>query len=349
MSRAGATVAASAGGAARAMPLLGAVLLVGGLALVTTAVLSNHDVSPEPPYEVRLVEREPEPALRELAALLPEARLEASELVALPTGRVVARGWHLRASDTAPVLLGWRSELAEPILHAEIDPAEELRLVQALRRHLPEGAPVYALPDRSRRLARLAGVHAPLAGADDSAGLRIPEPWLDAAAAIRATERARAGLRGDPHSDAAFGTFVDALLAPVDEGMARLQVAAGGREAFLALHVLDAFTLGLLRPEAIAVGLHDLPGGAAVHDSIRLVKSWIREQGHAAYAVLPRGPEVLRALFLARSDDTRCLLAHLLPFDTADLGALPALRLVFQTGGYWIWRIEPVVAAAEKR
>ncbi len=347
MNSIGAAAARAAGVPSRILGFAGAVLVLGGLALVGTAFLSPPPPATAPPYELRPAALEPEPALVELAAFAPKARLEAEEVVASATGRAVATGWWLRNGRAPPVLLAWKSTLGEPILHPDTDPAEELRLVRALRRHLSEGARILALPERSRRLARLAGVTAPLAGADDTAGLRLVEPWLAAEAAIRAAERARLGSPPDPVGAAAFEAFQDALLSPVEEGVARLQVLAGGGEAYLVLHLLDAFTLGLLRPQAVAIGLHDMPGGAAIHDSVRLVKSWIREQGHAAYATLPRTAGVLRVFFLARSEDTRLLLAHVLPFDTADLGALPALRLVFQSGGYWIWRLEPVVSASE--
>lgn len=348
MSSIGTAATRAVGAPSRILGFAGAVLVVGGLALAGTAFFSPPPPATTPPYELRPAALEPEPALTELAAFAPEARLEAEEVVASATSRVVATGWWLRDGTAPPVLLAWKSTLAEPILHPDTDPAEELQLVRALRRHLPEGSPILALPERSRRLAHLAGVTAPLAGADDTAGLRLVEPWLGAEAAIRAAERARLRLPPDPAATEAFEALQEALLAPAEEGAARLQVLAGGGEAHLVLHLADAFTLGLLRPQAVAIGLHDMPGGAAIHDSVRLVKSWIREQGHAAYATLPRTAGVLRVFFLARSEDTRLLLAHLLPFDTADLGSLAALRLVFQHGGYWVWRIEPVVSAIGK-
>jgi hydroxylamine oxidation protein HaoB len=350
MSRAGA-VAASPTAPPRPvlLPLAGAVLLVAGIGLAGLALVERPAPVDRPPFEERSSTAVPEALRAEVAALLPGAGLERLELVARPTGVTVASATLLRPGDAVAVLLGWESGLAEPILHPDIDPAEELRLAQALRRHLPAGAPLFALPERSRRLAALAGLDAPLAGADDTAGLRVPEPWLPAAAAIRARERERAGLhRPDPEAAAAFAAFADALLAPAAEGAARLQVLSGGRTAFLALHVADAFTLGLLRPEAVAVGLHDLPAAAALHDTVRLVKAWLQEEGHAAYAALPRGREVLRVLFLSREADTRLLLAQLLPFDRADLGSVPALRLVFQDRGYWVYRIDPVVAEPGK-
>lgn len=328
---------------------VGAALVILGLGVAAVGAVLPPEEEVELPFSERLVPvEEGAPEFEQLASLVSGARLEQVELVARSTGVGVAKGTLVRRGDAPPVLLGWHSELAEPILYPEIHPSEEIRLAGALRRHLPPGVSVFALPERSRRLVVLADVTAPLAAADDSAGLYLPEPWRRAEKVVRAHERARAGLRKQAEADAAFAAWLDALLAPPEEGVARLQVLSGGREAYLVLHLADAFTIGLLRPRELAVGLRDFPGGAAVHDSVRLVKSWVREAGHAAYAVAPKGREALRVTYLAGGADTYRLIAHVLPFDVANLGALRGIRLVFQDGGYWVWRIEPVVGASEK-
>lgn len=352
----GAGVIGEAGARPRACPplylLVGSALLLGGSALLGTALIDGRGepaaVAGPLPYEERPASLPLEPPLDALAAFVPGAAAERVELVDRASGAVAATGTFLVTGDGPPVAVGWRSAAAEPVLRLDVDPAEELRLAEALRRHLSAGAVVLALPERARRLARLAGVESPLAGADDSAGLFLPEPWRDAAAAVRARERERAGLAHDPIAAARLEALVDALLAPRERAVALLHLLTEGRGGHLVLHVSDAFAVGLMRPDEFAVGLRDLPAGGAVHDSIRLVKEWIREQGHAAYATLPRGETVLRVFFLARAEDRDRLIAHLLPFDSADLGALPGLRLVFQHRGYWVWRLDPVAGSAEK-
>jgi len=332
--------------------LFGAALCLGGAVLVALDLLSPAP-TPVPadvplPFEERATEVPLAPPFDGLAGSVAGTVAKRVEFVDRSSGLVVATGTFLERATDPPVPVAWESAAAEPVLRPDLDPAEELRLVEALRRHLEPGATVLAFPERARRLVRLAGVASPLAAADDTAGLFVPKAWLGAAASVRARERERAGIGPEPPAQAAFEAWLDALLAPPARGTALLQLLAGGRGAHLVLHLSDAFTAGLVRPDDVAVGLHDLPAGGAVHDSIRLVKEWVRSQGHAAYAVLPREPMALRVFFLARAEDRDRLLAHLLPFDSADLGALPGLRLVFQHRGYWVWRLDPVAPEAGK-
>ena len=331
--------------------LFGAALCLGGAGLVALDLLSPGP-TPVPaemplPFEERATEVPLAPPLDGLAGVVAGPAAKRIEFVDRSSGAVVATGTFLERGADPPVPVAWESGAAEPVLRPDLDPAEELRLVEALRRHLEPGATVLAFPERARRLVRLAGVASPLADADDTAGLFVPKAWA-AAASVRARERERARIGGDTAAQAALEAWLDALLAPPARGTALLQLLAGGRGAHLVLHLADAFTAGLMRPDDVAVGLHDLPAGAAVHDSIRLVKEWVRSQGHAAYAVLPREPMALRVFFLARAEDRDRLLAHLLPFDSADLGALPGVRLVFQHRGYWVWRLDPVAGEEEK-
>jgi hydroxylamine oxidation protein HaoB len=331
--------------------LFGAALCLGGAVLVALDLLSPAP-TPVPadvplPFEERATEVPLAPPLDGLAGVVAGKAAKRIEFVDRSSGAVVATGTFLEGGGDPPVPVAWESTAAEPVLRPDLDPAEELRLVEALRRHLEPGATVLAFPERARRLVRLAGVVSPLAGADDTAGLFVPKPWLGAAASLRARERERAGIGAEPAAQAALEAWLDALLAPPARGTALLQLLAGGRGAHLVLHLADAFTAGLMRPDDVAVGLHDLPAGGAVHDSIRLVKEWVRSQGYAAYAVLPREPMALRVFFLTRAEDRDRLLTHLLPFDSADLGALPEVRLVFQHRGYWVWRLDPVAGEEE--
>lgn len=169
---------------------------------------------------------------------------------------------------------------------------------------------------------------------------------------MRASERVRLAVERAGTAQATFDALLDALLAPGAEGAARLQVLGfelgQGAPTCLALHLVDAFAIGLVRPEAVAVGLHDLPAGDGTHSAVRAVQAWVRGEGHAAYAILPRDRGVVRVLFLPRTEDTGRLLAHLLPFDCADLGGVPAMRLVFQDRGSWVRRIEPLGRQAAK-
>ncbi len=328
-------------------PIIGWALVVLGAALLAWWAVHRPSPVSEVPYSYRQVAATPVEPLQQLTELAPDARLELEELVATASGRPVATLARLHRPGRAPVVVEWRSALAEPVLRNDIDPTEELRLLKALRDHLPPDATVLALPGLSARLATILDLDAPLAAADDRAALRILEPWQPAAEAIRTFETERGGRTADATTDEAWRMLQDALLADMAEGVARLQLVARRHPAYLALHVQDVFALGVARPDRFAVGLHDFPGGGQVHDQARLVKSWVADNGYAAYAGLPRASGVLRVFFLPELESTATLIANLLPFNTARLGGVTGLTLVFQHRGYWVYRLEPLPAPAE--
>lgn len=325
----------------RARELIGWTLVVLGAALLAWWGLHQPATVAEVPYSYRPVAATPVGPLQDLTKLAPDARLELEELVATASGRPVATLARLHRPGRAPATVEWRSALAEPVLRNDIDPTEELRLLQALRDHLPPDTTVLALPALSARLETILDLDAPLAAADDRAGLRILDPWQPAADAIRAFETQRDGRTGDATADMAWRELQDGLLADIVEGVARLRRVARRHPAYLVLHVQDVFVLGLARPDRLAVGLHDFPGGGQVHDQARLVKSWMADNGHAGYAGLPRGTSAFRVFFLPEPEGTATLIANLLPFNTARLGGVTGLTLVFQHRGYWVYRLDP--------
>ena len=347
LNAASAPASALDGGPARRRVVLGSALVLLGLALLGVMLFQRQAPLAELPYTYRPVAATPVEALQRLVELVPDGRIELAQLVANPTDQPVATLARLHRPGRTPALVEWRNALAEPVLYQDIDAAEELRLVEALRDHLPPGSTVYALPALSDRLAMLLDLDLPLAAAGDRATLRVPEPWLRAEAAIRASEAERNGRTGGEAADTAFAAFTAALLAEEAQGVARLTLMSGGREAFIILHLQDLFALGTAYPHDIAVGLHDFPAGGQVHDQARLVKSWISDNGHAAYAVLPRGKGVMRVLFLTEPSATGTLVAQLLPFNTARIGSTAGLRLVFQHRGYWVYSLGPLTATTE--
>lgn len=331
-------------------PLTGLALLIAGAGvLVLGASEARRGGSPAPSFEERYQSLAQDEVFAELAQGLQGVVTQRLELVAVDEGRTVATATLLVPRDEPPILVGWRSELAEPVFYPDLEPEEELALVRALRRHLPAEARLFALPHRARRLARLLGRAVEPAAADDTGGLYVPEPWIQSAERLRARERARLAVTEHERDRETFHRLVHALLAPVLEGVAELQLLAEGRRAYLVMHLADAFMLALLRPELVVCGYGDVPAGGQLHDHIRFVRNWVRERGFTAYAVQPKGADLLRVWFLGRAEDTRRLFAHLLPFDTADFEALPALRLVYQHGAYWVWMIETIVTAESEK
>ncbi|MGB3274212.1 MAG: hydroxylamine oxidation protein HaoB [Xanthobacteraceae bacterium] len=322
---------------------LGGALIFFGLGLMAVAAWSW--TRPQPvPYERHAVTEAPDDGLTALLALQPGAKAETFDIAVPEATDRAARGTVLRGAGGAAVV-AWESAIGEPVLHPEVRPDEERGLIEALRKHLPAGALVLAMPDTSRRLKAFIDVDAPLAAADDGAALILPAPWQRQAATVREAERRFAGIKPGAEA-AAFDAFVDALLADDRYGVARLAVLAQGKPAYVILHVRDAFSIGVARPDRFAIGIHDFPAGSQVHDALKLVRHWMKEKGHAAYVATPKAKDVTRVFFLPEAKDKSTLLARLLPFDATELGSVAGTEIVYQHRGYWIYRLLPVAGGA---
>lgn len=284
------------------------------------------------------------------AAASPEAVTLAEWLGATPVvlelrapgeDRALARAEAARMPDGRHLLLSWQPTVTGPMLRAEVRADEEKRLIEALRAHLPEGSAILAMPETSRRLTAFVAADMPLAEAP--APLLLPPQWQDAADAAQAADMGAWGAPPAP-DEAALAPYLDALLAEDVSGAARLRVLAGTGDAYVLVHLRDAFTMGLIRPDRFAMAQRSFVASEFSHDLAREAKTWGREEGHAAYSI-DRDPEGrLRGHFLSDARETATLLAQLLPFNTTRLGEVPGMRLVWQGGGYWLYRIAPVTA-----
>lgn len=327
---------------------LGAALLIGGGLLAADAFQAGNQPLP---YAYATTKDEPPAAARLLAGTVQGAAARNIELRTGEQGKLLASGQVLALSDGRDMLVGWRSEVGEPLLRSDVSVEEEEKLVAALRKHLPAGSTVYAMPALSNRLAAMTDAAYPLAAADDRATIRLPEPWAGARASIVEAEQRWRPAAGDPSAakaaDKAYAEFLTALEVEDKYGVARLQVLAGGKESYLILHVRDAFDIGVAAPDKLSVGLRDFPAATDVHDVTKLVKAWVKEEGYAAYAVIQRDANAVRAYYLAEERDKSSLLGQLLPFNSARLGLVPGATPVFQNGGYWVYRIEAVEGTRE--
>lgn len=274
-------------------------------------------------------------AARDLTSRL-SARAEAVRLSIPPDTRAIGTMIEAITPGGARVVLDWKPATEPPLLMREVHAEEELRLVEAMAKHLPEGASVLAMPATSARLSRLTEANWPLAEAAPFA------LTAGASAGQAAALRVFAGVPANSEADAAARALVEALLSEDAGGAARLRVLAGTGEAYALVHLHDAFALGLIREDALPMLRRNFTATGFSHDLAREAKAEVAQAGHAAYAI-DRTPEGnLRGHFLTRDTDTATLIAQLLPFDTSRLGEVPGMVLVYQTGGYWLYRIAPV-------
>lgn len=322
-----------------------AVLAAGGAAVLAALGFAIWGgIAPAPPaapvHAYHPVLAAPSAEARALAERLGATDPAVLELRAAGEGRPLAR---IEAGTTAEggrVLLGWRSLGQVPILRRDIHPEEELRLIEALARHLPEGSAILAMPALSRRLAPAVAAAFPLEGAAEP--LALPPPWRDAGAQVAADEAAQWGPATASPPEGPVAAFLDALLAEDVSGAARLRVLAGMGEAYVLVHLEDAFHLGQLRTPRLAMARRGFASGSFSHDLAREARSWGQANGHAAWAV-DRAPDgSLRGHYLTEAAETATLIAQLLPFNTSRIDQVAGLRLVWQAGGYWLYRLAPL-------
>jgi hydroxylamine oxidation protein HaoB len=124
------------------------------------------------------------------------------------------------------------------------------------------------------------------------------------------------------------------------EGAAMLRELTGGREAYVAVHLSDLYKLGLMRPERLDVAYKDFPlQGGDVHGLSGMVKRWQADNKHTAYSVHGLSENLVRAYFLTGDKSGNTLLAQMLPFTTSNPLEFQDLKLVYQQGGYWVYKI----------
>lgn len=254
--------------------------------------------------------------------------------------------FHVAQTEHAgPVLLDWRNHGHEPLVHLGSDAEQTAALARAIATHSPRGSLILAWWDTSRQLQLLAGVDV-VVGTHLGAPLVVPATWDDRRDAIERLERAFWGsAEADATASAPFEQFVDALVSDETSGVAALRALAGGREAYIVVHQADAYRAGLLRPAQFGVGYRDFPKSGDLHRLVRVVKSWVAAEGYTGYAVQARTESAddssgrTRVYFLTDERSTQTLLARMLPFTTSNPLLLDELRLVFQHGGYWVYRL----------
>lgn len=238
-------------------------------------------------------------------------------------------------------ILDWRSSAPAPILRRDIRAGEDLRLVEALDKYLPSGSTILALPGVSRRLASLVSAEFPLATIPEP--LTLPQPWADRGADVAAQETAQWGGPVEASSEnEVLGAFLDALLAEDVNGAARLRILAGTGEAYVLVHLEDAFQLGQLRENRLEMNRRIFAAAGFSHDLAREARRWGQSNNFVAWAVDRTPDGNLRGNYLADATETATLIAQLLPFNTSRLDTVPGLHLVWQGGGYWLYRISPI-------
>ena len=138
-----------------------------------------------------------------------------------------------------------------------------------------------------------------------------------------------------------FKRFSQALAASAEEGVAQLRELIGSnREAYLIVHVTDLYKLGLMYPDKIGVAYQNFPLTGNMHGMINHMKVQLKENDFNTYTLQSLSDEEIRVFFLSDEASSQTLLARMLPFvDKKAPLELEAAQLIYQQGGYWVYKI----------
>ncbi len=328
------------GGVNRVLPVVSIVLTMGGLFLLGWVGWSVLNPGP-PPYRYELVTEGGVAQFPELGLSdLPDISVGKYELRIDDAGKPLAI-LHVGArerDDIGPVLLDWRNQINEPLITITPPIAELSNLAAAVDKHLPEEAVVLGWWDTARRLELLTDIDTPF-GENLAQPLLIPEIWRSRRKSIEEVERRFWRIRDGADTSILFERFQEALLAGKATGAAKLGALAAGREAYLVLHITDAYKLGVANPGRLGIGYKDFPNTGNIHAVSGHVKKWLKDKGYASFTVEKRGPVSTRVYFLTDAVSTDTLITQALPFSTSRPFELEELSIVYQSGGYWVYKL----------
>jgi len=323
----------------RTLPIIGSLLVAGGLFLLGLVGWSFL-YPPAPPYSYELVAEGGPEQFADLG-------LDASGDLAIRKYEVRTEGFkepvailHLGQRPSGePVLLEWQNNTTEPVLTLGPSLAETKTLADMMSRHIPAGSLVLGWWDTSQRLRLLTGTEV-LFDENLARPILVPSAWRGKADAVEAIEREFWRVPTSTRTQEAFDRYVEALLLDEVAGVAKLRELAGGREAYVVVHLFDAYKLGALRPDRFGIGYKDFSGSGQLHGLVKHVKEWLAEHDYERYAVTPpTGSEATRVFFLTEAAQADTLMARMLPFNTSTPFEIEGLRLVYQHGGYWVYRL----------
>jgi hydroxylamine oxidation protein HaoB len=323
------------------LPSLGIFLVAGGFLVLCW--LAYLWLSPGPaPYHYKLVEEGGVDKFGKLGLeAWPDLGISKQEVLVEGVDQPVAVAYLARRGNAPPVMLSWENRSDEPVVFVDGKLSELTSLATAIAKHVPKDAAILAWWDTSRQIRLLTGYET-VFNSHLRQPLLMPSLWRARSEAIEKYEREFWRAPASAEESQKFQRFADALAADPKEGVAMLRELTGGREAYVAVHLSDLYKLGLMRPDRLSVAYKDFPlQGGDVHGLSGMVKRWLVDNHHTAYTVHGLSENLVRAYFLADAKTGNTLLAQMLPFTISNPLGFQALQLVYQQGGYWVYKIPP--------
>ncbi len=269
----------------------------------------------------------------------PDLGISKQEILVEGLDEPVAVAYLARRGNTKPVMLAWENHTGEPMVFVDSKLSELTVLAPAIAKHMPKDAALLAWWDTSRQIQLLTGLETVFTS-HLSEPLIMPSLWRPRIEAIEKYERDFWGSTASAEERGKFQRFADALLAEPTEGAAILRELAGGREAYAVVHISDLYKLGLMRPDRIGVAYKDFPlKGSDVHGLSAMVKRYETDNNYTSHTLHGLSENHVRAYFLTDAKSVNTLLAQMLPMTTAQPLEFKALQLVYQQGGYRVYKI----------
>jgi hydroxylamine oxidation protein HaoB len=243
-------------------------------------------------------------------------------------------------------MLDWENRTSELLLSTDSKLSELTALAAAINKHAPRDALILAWWDTSRQI-RLLASRDTLFASRLGEPLIVPAHWQGRSDSIRKYEDSFWGAAPDEKEQRQFQRFADALLAAPEKGAMQLRELAGAREAYLVIHVTDLYKLGLLRPGQFDITYKNFPMEGNMHGLIGYLKNWMQSNQFHTYTLQSLSDKMVRGYFLRDDQSSQTLMAQMLPFTETMPLELTALQLIYQQGGYWVYRIPGDKAAAD--
>lgn len=313
--------------------------MTGGLLLLGWFAYLWFAPSPAP-YQYHLIaEGEGKLAQMNLEAW-PQLKLSQYEMQVAGVDKPVAEFIVARRNDGPPVLTYWKNSSHEILYNLNRKPSELSALASVIDKHAPKDALILSWWDTSRQIKLLTGRDT-LFTSHLNEPLMIPVAWLEQSKAIRAYENQFWESKADSQEEEQFKRFSQALTAPAEEGVAQLRKLIGSdREAYLIVHVTDLYKLGLMYPDKIGVAYQNFPLTGNMHGMINHMKVQLKENNFDTYTLQSISDEEIRVFFLSDAASSQTLLARMLPLvDKKAPVELEAAQLIYQQGGYWVYKI----------
>lgn len=329
----------------RLLPSLGILLVTGGILLLLWFAWLWFNPGPAP-YRYQQVEQGGVDQFPQLGlSAWPDLEITRYEIHTEGVEQPLAVTHAARRGNDAPVRLDWENRTSELLLTTDLKLSELTELAAAIDKYAPGDALILGWWDTSRQLGLLT-TRQTLFTQRVGEPLIVPAPWHNRVDAVAHYEDEFWGATASGDERRRFARFADALVAPPEQGAAILRELAGDREAYVAIHVTDLYKLGLLRPGQFDMAYKNFPMEGNMHGLIGYLKNWMLENGYKTYTLQSLTDKLVRGYFLRDEQSSQTLLAQMLPFTTSQPLDLAALQLIYQQGGYWVYRIPPAPGAA---